>query len=91
MTGPTYLTVRTVSLEHGGGSIYQRESDGRWLAVIELDGVSETYIREAVTSGKLPAARFGKLPKPGHPDRRSIRIRREDLDAWVSSLMGGAE
>lgn len=59
-------------------------------ASLELDGISDTKIREAVASGALPAARFGTLPKPGHPDRRSIRIRREDLKAWVDSLIGGA-
>ena len=59
-------------------------------ASLYLDGISETTLREAVASGALPAARFGTLPKPGHPDRRSIRIRREDLAAWVDSLIGGA-
>ncbi len=56
----------------------------------ELDGISENKIREAVKAGALRAARFGNLPKPGHSDQRSIRIKREDLDAWFESLTGGA-
>ena len=70
MSTPSYLTIRTASLD--------------------LDGISETKIREACAAGELRHARFGAAPKPGAPDRRPIRIKREDLDAWVESQMGGA-
>ena len=59
-------------------------------ASIYLDGISETKIREACAAGELRHARFGAAPKPGTPDRRPIRIKREDLDAWVESQMGGS-
>lgn len=59
-------------------------------ASIYLDGISETTLREAAAKGELRHARFGTPPDPGTTDRRPIRIKREDLDAWVESQMGGA-
>lgn len=60
-----------------------------WLSVrsasLHLDGVSEREIRDNIAAGKLPAARFGKPPKAGHQDKRSIRIKVEDLDHWAES------
>lgn len=69
-------------------------SGASWLSVrsasIELDGISERLIREAVNSGELPAARWGKTPEKDAQDRRSIRIDRADLVAWAESKKAAA-
>ena len=65
-----------------------------WLSVrsasLELDGIAERAIREAIAAGELPAARFGKPPMDGGQDRRSIRINRADLLAWAESKRAAA-
>ena len=45
-----------------------------------LDGVAENTIRAAITTGELPAARFG----------RSIRVAKADLESWFESKKGAA-
>ncbi|BEQ14496.1 helix-turn-helix domain-containing protein [Desulfoferula mesophila] len=36
-----------------------------------------------IQSGLIPCYRLGPKPRPGEPDRRVVRIKAEDLEAFV--------
>ena len=62
------------------------EARQEWLSISQTaaaTGLSESHVRRAVRSGRLPASNAGT------PDRPAWRIARADLADWMRRRMGG--
>lgn len=77
---------------HGEGAIYQRESDGRWVAVADLGWVEGKRTRKYLygqtrkeAADKLKAFEAEHVPgQPVTPERQTVQ---EFLDRWLSDII----
>lgn len=63
-----------------------RDAEHGWLSIAEAAkyaNLSERLIRQAISSGDLPA--FMRPGSRAVDGRRNLRISRDDVDAWIRS------
>lgn len=77
---------RGIRRGHGEGSIYQRESDGRWLAVIELGWIDGKRKRKTITA-KTRAEVVRKLRAAQAEMDRGVLTDNATVEQWLTYWM----